>query len=134
MWRIGVVAVAVTLAGCASIGRASQYQSLYADAHDLSGAVVWEIRIHPSDSTLLMEERIPLLSSELFVPPRAGSELALAAATRFLGDTGCIAVDVREMAAPWHEVSFVCPANVDIRTLAREQREHIRGGSALRAQ
>jgi hypothetical protein len=134
MWRLVIVAVATVLAGCASVGRASQYQSLYADAHDMSGTVVWQIRIHPMEDTLLMEERIPLLSAEFFVPPRAGPDLALAAAVRLLGDTGCMATEVRQMVAPWHEVSFVCPADVDIRALARDQREMIRGGSALRAQ
>ena len=133
VWKANVVVVAAVisaLSGCASINRATEYRATFADARNFSTAFEMQISVHPVDDTLLVNPRV-YLAGPIVTPPEPGPELIRSVVVEFFGETGCAVSEIRRMARPWFEASFVCPEGFDVRGAVAAQREALRGGAAL---
>lgn len=101
-----IFGVLVLISGCASINRAAEYQAALADARNYSTTFEIQISVHPRDDTLLINPRVYVMSGPLITPPEPGVDLIRRVAVEFMGDTGCVIGDVRQMARPWLRPHF----------------------------
>jgi len=119
------VAGALALSGCAGTGRLMSYGTDMADALVRMGPAAFSVYVHPADDTLMLQRRMSQTSNS------DGPALITIAAQTFLDPVGCTAGSATPLAPGTWEVPFTCPAAVDIRALAQQQRAALRAGTPI---
>lgn len=126
MRNLGRVLISgLALAGCAGTGRMLSYGTDMADALVRMGPAAFSLYIHPEDETLMIQRRMSQTSNS------DGPALITVAAQTFLDPVRCRAGAATPIAPGTWEVPFSCPAGVDVRALANEQRASLRSGEPI---
>lgn len=142
--RVGLIALAclsiVTIAGCASTGRAMSYGNRFADARYEAGGKTFSVWIHPTEPTIMLQSTWGSAAASGAVE---GATLGVAnvdssyatwmAGARALTEpAGCEVQHLRplDQSIMW-EFDYVCPEGVDLRALIMSQRAALRQGARL---
>jgi len=135
-----VSALAFAVGGCTTMNRTMSYGMELGDAKPVIDGRTYNIYVHPTDNTLLLQRTIANAAGVGLVE---GATFGLAqpnnvharwrrAAEEFLRPVGCEAVEVYalDQASSW-EATFKCPEGVDLRGLVAAQRSALRNGAPL---
>ncbi|SFS42727.1 hypothetical protein [Brevundimonas viscosa] len=125
---LAVAAVCAALGGCAGTGRLFSYGvTQLADARVRLGEAEFQIYVHPSDPTLLIQRSLNQTGGGMGTIPEFE-----AAAGSFLAPVGCSPLATQLIAAGSYETTYRCPPGVDLIALVAAQRTDLREGAPLR--
>ena len=135
--RFALCAFAILLSACVSVGGSVRRFGEYPPAPDATyaGRVgTIELRLHPRDSALVLSPPTTYDGGTITQAKLPDEEDARAAASLFLGDTGCTAAPLRQpyQDATWFETQLTCPSGFDLHQALATQRETISRGGSLR--
>lgn len=142
MKAAAIAAVCLGLAGCAGMGRTVSYGTERADAVTTIEGRRYNLYVHPTDDTILMQRPIATGAGQAFV---SGATMGIAnpgfderqwkaAAEHFVAPLKCEIGDVYLLgknSGTW-EARFECPAGVDLRDMVIRQRGMLRQGWPLK--
>lgn len=115
------------LAGCGT-GRLLSYGGELADAKTRLGQAEFQIYVHPTDRTLLIQRSLGQIAGGI-----DQSVEFTAAARSFVAPLECTVGPAQLISAGSFEAPYECPAGVDLPQIVAQQRAALRGGQPLRS-
>jgi hypothetical protein len=135
-----VLPFVLILSACPGFNRIMTYGTGWADAMYNVHGKRFEVWIHPTDNSILLNSTIGnafakgmVKGASLGIAETAPSySVWMAGAKALLDPVGCTVKDLRPLKqeVSW-EFDFVCPPGVDLRRMMREQRTELRDGKPL---
>lgn len=120
-------ATCVALAGCGT-GRLLSYGGQLADGKTRLGQAEFQIYVHPSDQTILIQRSFGQIAGGIDHPHEF-----TAAAQQFVAPVGCTVQPSQQISAGSFEAAYRCPDDIDLPSLVAQQRSALRAGQPLRS-
>lgn len=116
-----------SLASCGGTGRILSYGTDLADAKVLLGAAEFQVYVHPTDHSILVQRSLRQIAGGHDNPVEFR-----AAGAQFLAPVACETTGIALVAAGSFEITYRCPDGIDLPSVVASQRAALRGGASLR--